>query len=179
MAQFIAFDPNVEVLGHAVIANTIGVDGDVARLMAAHGLEMIIPTEWYPQQWLLNAMRDIANQKYNVTQNLVGMGIRVPTTAALPPDINSIPSAMMMLDVAYHMNHRNGEIGEYRAEVVGEKRIRMVCRNPYPSDFDYGLIYGFARRFRPANGSFVVTVDEQAPSRKRGDESCTYDVTWD
>jgi hypothetical protein len=53
----------------------------------------------------------------------------------------------------------------------------MTCNNPYPSDFDYGIIYGFVRRFLPKGSDFVVQRKE-SPCRQKGDDMCIYDVTW-
>jgi hypothetical protein len=105
--------------------------------------------------------------------------MHVPNDAPFPPGIDSIETALTALNEAYQMNHRGGDIGSYESEVVGPHHIKVVCRNPYPSDFDYGLLYGLVRRFRPAGVAFRVIVDEQAPSRKKGADSCTYHIYWD
>jgi hypothetical protein len=54
----------------------------------------------------------------------------------------------------------------------------MVCHNPYPSDFDQGIIYAVARKFAPKGDFPSVKLDETAPTRKKGGDSCTFLVTW-
>ena len=111
--------------------------------------------------------------------NLVAVGMSVPDNAEFPPDIQTVEDALASLNVAYQMNHRGGDIGEYRYESTGERSGKMICRNPYPSDFDYGLIYRLIQKFRTASdGHILVKLDTDAPSRKNGHESCTYLLEW-
>jgi hypothetical protein len=53
-----------------------------------------------------------------------------------------------------------------------------VCRNPYPCDFDYGLIYSMGRRFCQKNAQFTVYHDAELGCRKKGANSCTYHMIW-
>jgi hypothetical protein len=91
------------------------------------------------------------------------------------------------------MNHRiNGEvlfnpktgamkegIGHYSFEKTGPRAANMVCKNPYPCDFDRGIIESAARKFKPADSIILsVTHDDSKPCRKKGHDSCTYIVTW-
>ena len=85
---------------------------------------------------------------------------------------------MASIDVAYHMNHRGGDIGSYRFESTGPKSGKMICRNPYPSDLDQGIVYAVARRFAPKGAFPLVKLDETAPSRKRGADACTFLIAW-
>ncbi len=180
MAQFIAFDPQTEVSGASMRA-VVDALGDQGRhILQDNGLDPDPqPGKWYPQQPYLNMYRAIAEQKYNSVPDLVSIGMHVPSVAPFPPEIDSIETALTALNEAYQMNHRNGEIGSYESTLVAPCHIKVVCRNPYPSDFDYGLIYGVVRRFRPAGVTFKVVVDDQAPSRKKGADSCTYHIYWD
>ena len=72
--------------------------------------------------------------------DLVSIGMKIPETAVFPPEIDSIDSGLNSIDVAYHMNHRGGEIGVYQATTVSKQQIDVLCRNPYPDYFDYGII---------------------------------------
>ena len=107
----------------------------------------------------------------------------------VPPEVDSVERALSTLDVLFHLHHRvDGQvmfdpatgkmlegIGHYSFQSDGNRRAFMICNNPYPSDFDRGIITGLARKLKPAA---QVTQDETQPSRKRGDDSCTYVVTW-
>jgi hypothetical protein len=179
MTQFNAFDPNAEVKGTTILAIKTGVElvgGDPLPYLAKYGLIAVNPSGWYNLQAVLNMLQDIHLSDSNY-YNLISIGSKIPEFAAWPPEINSVQQAFEMLDVAYHMNHRNGEIGCYRTEVVGPRHIRVTARNPWPSDFDYGLCWGLLRRFAPAQSRPTV-VRASSPCRVKGDEECIYHVTW-
>jgi len=176
MAQFVAFAPNVEVNGNTVTAIAAGMGPAALPILAAHGLGNIQPDGWYSQQAWLDAFREIAEGSTASLIDLVAIGMAIPDNASFPPDINTMVAALMSIDVAYHMNHRGGEIGHYQANVISDHQVDLVCGNPYPCDFDYGIVYSMARRFQPKGLCAYVYHDDAAPCRKRGDDSCTYHV---
>ena len=110
--------------------------------------------------------------------DLVSIGMKIPHTAVFPPGIDSIESGLNSIDVVHHMNHRGGEIGVYQATTVSEQQIDVLCRKPYPDNFDYRIIYGLARRFCPVGYSAAVYHDDSAPCREHGADSCLYHVKW-
>lgn len=174
MAEYIAFDEHVEVNGQTILSTLAGVGEAVRPILDRYGLSSLQPEEWYPQQAWLNVLKDIHDGNF---LNLVGIGMAIPENAKFPTEIDSIDSALKLLDTAYHMNHRNGEIGHYHYQPVSEGAIDVICDNPYPSDFDYGIIYGLVKRFRPEGTEFKV-VREPSPCRKKGDDICIYHVLW-
>lgn len=177
MSQFIAFAPNVEVNGTTILSITAGMGAIAHPILVAHGLDNVQRDQWYPQQAWLDAFREIAELPGSMS-DLVSIGMEIPTNAIFPTEINSIEAALRSIDVAYHMNHRGGEIGYYHVEIVGDQQIDMICENPYPCEFDYGIIYSMSRRFCP-QGSFARVLHEHHdPCRKRGDNACVYHVSW-
>ena len=66
-------------------------------------------------------------------------------------------------------------IGNYASTEAGPRKVTLVCDNPYPCDFDRGIITAVAQRFERAAR---VTHDDHAACRKTGASSCTYHVTW-
>lgn len=177
MAQFVAFDPAVEVRGAAILSTIEGLEADVRPLLERHGMSDVQPDAWYPQQAWLDVLKDISEARGEAVFDLVSIGMRIPDSAVWPAEVDSVESALKSIDVAYHMNHRNGEIGHYLAEIVGENHVRVTCDNPYPSDFDYGIIYRTAQKFMP-EGMAATVWRADSPSRLEGDEMCIYDVTW-
>jgi hypothetical protein len=163
MKAFQATSPAVEVDGETVLAVVAGMGTNKARadrILGSHGLHDVKPGSWYSQQKWLDAFREIAET--------VG-----PNTL-----YQIIEQALGAIDVAYKMNHRGGEIGSYQFHSTSPKSGKLVCHNPYPSDFDRGIVQAMANRFKP-QGSFVsVTLDETQPTRKTGGESCTFLVSW-
>jgi hypothetical protein len=179
MAQFVG-TPNVEVNGETVyaIVDGMGIFKSLAlEVLAENGIVDPRPGEWFSQQKWLDAFK-IISEKLG-TKTLFAIGLKIPENAIFPSDIKTIEQALQAIDVAYHMNHRNGDIGEYRFESNGPKSAKMICRNPYPCAFDRGIITAMVKRFKPQNSlSAAVTHDDTAPCRVNGDESCTYLVNW-
>jgi len=175
MAEFIPYDSLVEVSGAAILSTIAGMEDNVLPVLAAYGIDQPEADEWYPQQAWLDVLKEISDN--GGLLDLVSVGMRIPETALWPPEVDSVEKALTSIDVAYQMNHRNGEIGSYHAEVVDEGHVQLMCDNPYPSDFDYGLIYQTTRKFLPKGETFIVRRAD-SPSRKHGDDMCIYDVTW-
>jgi hypothetical protein len=172
MAQYVAFEPQTEVLGAAVLSVTQGLGKVGAQALDKHGIKDLTADGWYLQQAWLDALKELAEDGLN----LVSIGMEIPRTAVFPPEIDSIHSGLASIDVAYHNNHRNGEIGCYGYEKISENHVRMTCINPYPSDFDYGIIYAMAQRF--SGGVRVLVERAKSPCRLKGDDRCIYEVTW-
>jgi hypothetical protein len=58
-------------------------------------------------------------------------------------------------------------------------KAEMECKNPYPSEFDRGIITAMARKFKPRESLLVsVELDNAKPSRMKGADSCTYKIKW-
>jgi hypothetical protein len=82
------------------------------------------------------------------------------------------------IDVAYHMNHRGGEIGHYAFTKSTPTTGVVVCGDPYPCEFDHGIVEASARKFAPPKVVASVRHDEAQPCRSKHGESCTYHVSW-
>ena len=177
MAQFVAFAPGVEVNGTTVMSIIAGMGEVASPILIAHGFDNVQRDAWYSQQAWLDTFREIARMATR-SCDLVSIGMEIPRNANFPPGIDSIESALKSIDVAYHMNHRGGEIGHYAALVISDRQVDLVCQNPYPCEFDYGIIYGMAARFCPKGAHVQIRHDDDALCRQKGAESCTYHVTW-
>ena len=181
MAEYKSFSEGVEVNGQSIlsIVNALS-NGQENRLeiLKKHGIDPA-PDKWYPQQAWLNAFKEISTVIGDHTVFLIGKSI--PDNATFPPEINNLEMALNSIDQAYHMNHQGGEIGHYKLIEFDEinKTAIMSCNNPYPSEFDRGIITTMARKFRPKSSlKSDVTLFNTKESRRRGAESCTYKITW-
>ena len=178
MAQFVSFDPNAKVRGTTILTYVAALGEAAYPILEKHGLIDIEPDAWYPLQPLLDALKEIYEGDFSAVLDMVHIGMKIPEHVIWPPEIQTLEDALFSIDVAYHMNHADGEVGFYQATQVNEREIEMVCQNPYPCDFDYGLLYAIAQRYLPPDGDLIVFHDENGPCRKYGDDSCTYHITW-
>lgn len=197
--QFRAFEKGIEVNGQTVYAIVDGVGSykaGASRLLIqegigteqSDGLVRLEPEAWYSQEAWLRVFEKIAGQIGS--SMLYSIGLAIPRNAIFPIWVNDVFTAVQSIDIAYHQNHRrNGVvmfnpesgqmldgIGHYGYEPVeGKRRIVSVCENPYPCDFDRGIITSIVRRFEAAA---FVEHDDTKPCRKNGADACTYVVTW-
>ena len=181
MAQFIAFDKNVEVNGQTVLSVVNAMEfGKEVRLQILSEVGIIPePDKWFNQQKWLDAFKAISERIGDKTLFLIGRAI--PENAKFPPEIDNLEKAFAAIDVAYHMNHRGGEIGHYNLVSFDKSKREAVilCNNPYPSEFDRGIISTMLRRFKPKDSiNYEVNLDVTKESRKEGGESCTYLINW-
>ena len=179
MAQFVAYNEKVEVNGAAVVSIVEGMGtfrGLAVSILEKHGIIDPVPGSWHSQQAWLDAFREIALKIGDKT--LYQIGRKIPENALWPPDVDSVEKGLASIDMAYHMNHRNGPIGKYGFEKTGEGSARMVCNNPYPCEFDRGIISAVVDKFKIPGTVSKVTHDDSQPCRSKGENSCTYLVTW-
>jgi hypothetical protein len=179
MAQFRAFSNGVQVNGQTVLSVVKGM-GALAQtgsdILARHGIKAPEPMAWYPQQAWLDAFEEISKSIGRRTLSQIGQSI--PANAKFPPGIDNVEKALGSIDAAYHMNHRGGEIGHYSFTKTGDKKGVMECRNPYPCDFDYGIIQAMVKRFLPAGATPRVMHEDSKPCRSNHGDSCTYSIAW-
>jgi len=196
--QFKPFEPGIEVrgLGLQWIVGGFRILPDTGlRYLTRYGLTTpgpdgkptLDPDGWNSLEKFLACFeavsRDVGpNVLHDIGRNL---GLNAP----LPPTIRDVDASLRAMDLTYHMFHRKAGavmfdaltgrmlegIGHYGFQRVGtEKKITSVCENPYPCDFDRGVVLGFAGRFEPR-----AKVEHVAgPCRKNGADACTYVVTW-
>jgi len=191
MAQFKAFRPDVEVFG-AVVLSVVDGMGEfrtmAEAILAQHGIRKPQPDAWYPQQPWLDSFKTIADKIGPRT--LFAIGKKILEAVEWPDWINSLETGMKAIDINYHLRHRingvpmfnekTGEltpgIGHYTFEgLTNETSAVMVCNNPYPSEFDRGIITAMGRRFKP---NLEVRLDTDKPTRTKGADSCTYIIEW-
>jgi hypothetical protein len=182
MAQFVPFQDGVEVNGQTVLAIVNALEAGQAtrfKILQKHGIINPHANEWYSQKAWLEAFKEISEELGEYT--LFAIGEAIPENAIFPPEIDSLEKALSSIDVAYHINHRGGEIGHYTLADFNyeNRRAIMVCNNPYPSEFDKGIISTMVRKFVPST-SFIydVQLDPAKETRLHGADSCTYIITW-
>jgi|EPASupsiteSAE347_1022098.scaffolds.fasta_scaffold19299_2 hypothetical protein len=177
MAQFQAAEEGVEVSGQAVLAFVNGMErlkNKALEILRENGISNPENGKWYSQQAWLNALKNIAEDLGPYA--LYCIGVRIPTDAKFPPDIDSLETAFASINTAYYMNHRGGKIGNYTFQKSPDGSYLFICDNPYPCEFDRGIIEGMGRRFAPAGRHLLCRHDDSAPCRDKGDESCMYHI---
>ena len=176
MALLEAYEDDVEVNGQTILSVTEGASVMGEKILKEAGIEDPQPDRWYPQQDWLNAFKKIKEKSGDITLKQIGK--KVPENAEWPPEIETVEDALESIDKAYHQNHRNGKIGHYELEKTGDNKAKMVCTNPYPDQFDLGLIEATAKKFAERKARVNVEVNSEQPRREEGSDSTTYLITW-
>jgi len=150
MEKFKASSDRVEVNGETIIS-FVGDSIQRVSILEKHGIFNVRPGVWYKQQLWLNAFKEISDKIGPITLRLIGKAI--PANAKFPPEIKTTKPAFELLDTAYKMNHRGGEIGYYKFVSYDEnsKQIQMEINTPYPEEFDEGILVGLLEKFKPMN----------------------------
>lgn len=171
----------VQVLGQSIMAMIGGMEllkSRAMKILADNGIPQLEPQGWYPMRNALTAIKSIEEKIGPVTMRAVGR--KVPEHAKFPPEITTIEQALRSLNVAYQMNHRGqqtGNIGGYHFDTAGHGG-RMVCDNPYPCNFDHGIIEALCERFRPKDSVWVRVEHAPLGCRHKGGSDCTYLISW-
>lgn len=180
MAQYKAYSEDVEVNGQTVrtiIAGMGKFHTQALQILEKNGIYDPQPNRWYSQQSWLDAFKAIADALGDRT--LFQIGKKIPENAIFPHEtMHNIEDGLKSIDIAYHMNHRGGEIGHYTYESTGTHSGKMICSNPYPSEFDRGIIEAIAKMYVSEEAKVAVKRDANAPTRLNGDDSCTFLVSW-
>lgn len=135
---------NVEVNGYTVknVIDGMGVFQRRGReLLATSGISEVNDEQWYSLDALLAVIEELGSSTCSQ------IGRAVPNNSLFPPEIDTFEKALSTVDMAYHMNHRNGEIGNYKVTQVSDKEYQVTCNTPYPQAFNLGLIRGLASKF--------------------------------
>ncbi|TXT61610.1 MAG: hypothetical protein BAJALOKI2v1_20063 [Promethearchaeota archaeon] len=142
------------------------------NLLENKGIKNIKEDGWYSAREFLEVLNDTKDSTLKV------VGMKVPENAEVP-NIDSVESALGLIDKAYQMNHRGGAIGSYEFTKTGDKKGKMVCNNPYPCEFDQALIKSFMKKFQETGLISVPSVRHaEGGCRKKGADSCTYNIRW-
>ena len=178
MAVYRSYSPAVEVIGESILAVVEGMGAfkkTAYQILEENGINNPEPQKWFDLQSYLNAFKVIAEKLGDATLKVIGM--KIPETAVLPPELDTIEKALTMMDQAYHMNYRNGEIGNYAFEKTGNTKGIMTCSSPYPCAYDIEIIEGFMYKLRK-QGQIPFVKHIPGECRMNGAKQCKYEVSW-
>ncbi len=194
MAQYKSYDERVQITGEtalAIIEGSGNFKNDFLRTLEEFDIESITPDDLIPQQKWLDAFKAFGEKIGEST--LFALGLRLPENYRFPIDKPDIRSALGSIDVAYHRAHYlDGEpmldpdtgemkegIGNYKFGIAGVTRAVIDCDTPYPCDFDRGIIFALAKKFKPGDSIMASVFHNRfRPCRKGGSDSCVYIVSW-
>lgn len=174
-------DPGTEVTGGTVLSLLENMQADeVTPYLRKYGLMDIRADHWYPLQNMQNVLNDL--QRDNLTPSFVAIGMTIAEVALMPPHLQNATLSQVLeaWDDHYQVNHRNGEIGHKIAEKVTDRHYALVLDGGvYPDDFEYGVVYGFAKRFLQPGTHFTVWYEEGVQRLDQGGSHTIIHISWE
>lgn len=183
MTQFIAFDQDTEVAGHAILTflNNFSEHhrADAEELLKENNIVDVTPDSWHNQQSYMNVLKSISTRYGAYT--LFNVGKSIGDSIPFPPE-TTLEAALSGWDGAYRSHHRNTHHHGYiklHSFDSQEKSSIVEVKTAYPCHFERGIATAFARKCKPQDAGFIdVQLDKDKPSRLDGADSSFYVITW-
>lgn len=167
MAEYHLTQQNIEISGEAMLCNIQAMGRAVVPMLGKYGIDELYPNRWYPQQAWLEILEALTQE---VGIDLMSVGSRIAAAVSLPNGHFTIPKLLTFLNDLYRQTHRHCE-PPFRAEVIGERKVRIEDSSPYPPDLHFGLIFGLFSRVMPYGANLTVRCEH-------GGKATIYTVTW-
>ena len=182
MPKFISYNSNVEVNGYTIQSFIKGVTpqfkDEIISILGNNNIKNIESSNWYSQQNWLDSFKQIYDTIGEHT--LFSIGKSITESAIFPDEIKDLKSGLESINIAYHQNHRGGDIGYYRLIKYdsSNKEAILESRNPYPASFNQGIITSIVRKFKPFDSlSPNILLMDKTP-RNTDNETNTFLINW-
>ncbi len=177
-------DPNTEIVGAAILGSLSVMDVEhIQPLLAKHGLGNIQPDVWYPLDMWLAFLTELSEYR-GAMFDFVSIGLKIieKTAQLMPasPEMAALPFEQRMQGINrdYHMQYRNGEVGNLTIEPAGEKHFKITDTTASPSDLIYGVMWATARLNLPPGARFTLRYGEALPRKEKGGTCTVMHLTW-
>jgi hypothetical protein len=184
MPIYQSLDPNTEIIGAAILGSLSVMDAEhIQPLLEKHGLGSIRPDIWYPLDMWLAFLTELSEYR-GAMFDFVSIGMKIiEKTAELmpaPPEVAALPfeQRMQRINEDYHMQYRNGDVGNLTIEPVGEQHLKITDTTASPSDLLYGVMWATARLNLPPRTHFALRYDETLPIKEKGGKYTVIHLTW-
>lgn len=180
MAHYQVFHKDHEVIGQVALEIQTAIGGEnIYPIYERHGLTNVNPQAWYPMQNLLDVFNDF-EARGGAMFDLVSVGMKTVENLVLPPEASSLPLLEMFQLSAqiYLLNSRGSNIGTIDCEALAPNHVKLTYIVPMPSDFMYGIVYAFGRRFSAPGTPITVYYDEDIPRREDGGTATIIHAQW-
>lgn len=178
ISTFLERYPDAQITGGSILAIKQAMGDTAAPYFEAAGLVDLEPEKMYPFRLYLRVIEEIVKNEPNVTSNLVSIGMNVVETAPLPQEIDTLEKALMGLQHTWEMNTIDANPVNWETEKRDEKTFICTNYSPFPKDMEYGVVYGFARRFSKGE-RFTVEYEDLADREDEDKNAISFIVKID
>ncbi len=174
-------EQHVEIIGATLSSLLENLRADEIRpYLKKHGLEHIDPEKWYPAALWLAVFEDL-KQETNAVSNMVAVGMSIANKVILPPELEeaTAPEILTAWGHIYDIQHRGADAGKITTEKISDNEYQVVLSTLYPDDLEYGVAYGFVKRFSPPGTAFSISYANESDRRARGGDVTILSVVFD
>lgn len=178
MIHIKSIGPDAEVLGGAINGFLDAINrNSILPHIEKLGMTDLDPNKWYPKQLYVDLWNSILTDE-NSMMNLVSVGMTIAQTA-WPPELDGQPfeTLVMQWGDAFDMVNRGADRGYIQVEQRSPMQYAVICCTPDPDDLQYGVVYGFCKRFLPQGKPFTVQYDENVTRRDEGGDETVIVIT--
>jgi hypothetical protein len=174
-------EPGTEVNGATVLSLIENMQSaDIAPYLSKYKLENIQEDHWYPLENMQGLLNELHNRQ--MTPSFVAIGMSIAEVALMPPHLEhaSLGELLENWNEHYQINHRYGNIGRKITEKIDEHHYKLTLDGGvYPDDFEYGVVYGFAKRFLPVGTKFTVWYEDGVKRLDQGGTQTVIHIIWE
>lgn len=182
MAQFISFDKNAEVAGHAILSCLSCFPeyyrADVEDLLKQKNIVDVAPDKWFSLQNYLDILKVISTRYGSNT--LFNVGLAIGDSHPFPPE-TTLEAVLRDWEAGYYSHHRalhqNGYFGHVKLKSFDYQAKKAVVefKSPYPYSIVHGVAMALARKYKSKDAGFI---DVQLDKNLTDVDSCFYVFTW-
>jgi hypothetical protein len=187
MGEFVLENSGVEVAGEVLLGFMRAFPDDMKKwgeeILTRNRIHDPKPGGWYPLQRYLDALKD-TSEVFGGSM-LRNVGSAIPFSAITYEKVDSVAWEKLLktMDTAYKRNLRGVDVGSITYESMGDSgglsRARLTYALVSPCAYDHGVLEGVAKRWKPEGTTdVVVRHDDSMPCRHKGEDSCSYIVSW-
>jgi hypothetical protein len=193
--EFEAIEPEIEINGKVIYSSVAAFPMArclPAKILVRKGLGksvnkkfQIDTNDWYSLRDWVDALNEMSLRFGD--DALIKIGMKIPEIIPFPVPAKDMESALKLLEIVYHMNHRkNGRtlfdpnsgvilerIGHYSYTRNENEYTINLNESSYPCALAKGLLTAIARKIEPNS---IVIHDDSTSCCKRGDKFCTFKV---
>ncbi len=172
--------PHAEVIGKNLRAfHEHTLKDQVLPILEEHNLTSVDVNQWYRLQNWLSVLNDLSDRS-NSMSNYVSIGLGISKNTIIPSELQqvSLPDFLDHADAIYQYQHRGADVGEIMVEHLAPQHIRLCMHVVYPDYLEYGVFFGFARRFLPKGTRFKVYFDNTIKRYDLGGEMTVLHIQW-
>lgn len=177
---YVSFAPETEIIGRSVLIlfnkEFPFINPSVKELMIKYGLYDIKEDQWYPEQPVFDALKEIAEHHGDPALELIGF-LTLSEIHSLP--VTDLEADFLYFDTGYQLTHRNGLLGYYELIAFNEKEKTAIMESytPYPPALNKGFLKAIVRKH--VSPETNVEIVATSATNEEGETIDQFHISWE